>query len=354
MRRRRALLLVLAIAAVVMAFALSASRNSPGGSHYGAAGHGRHAPRPPARATPPPAKPKPRPKPPSTGPFAVGSVDLHLVDTSRTVALPSGTQGPRTLLTTVRYPALGPRNGQDLPHAQADGGAGPFPLIVFGHGYGVTPDFYARLLHAWASAGYVVAAPAFPLSNGNAPGGANEQDLPNQPADMSFVITRMLAADAASSGLLHGIVARHEIAVAGHSDGGDTALAAAYDPRNRDTRVGAAVILAGAEDPYVTGFPIAPGGPALLAVQGTADPTNAPPATAAFYDGAPAPKYLLQLPGASHEPPYSTEQPQLRVVEHVSIAFLDQYLKQLGGAGARMLRAGSVPGVATLSADPGR
>ena len=38
-------------------------------------------------------------------------------------------------------------------------GSGPFPLVVFSHGYAVTPDFYAPMLERWAAAGYVVAAP---------------------------------------------------------------------------------------------------------------------------------------------------------------------------------------------------
>jgi hypothetical protein len=39
------------------------------------------------------------------------------------------------------------------------------------------PATYASLLLAWARAGYVVAAPVFPLTNASAPGGANESDL---------------------------------------------------------------------------------------------------------------------------------------------------------------------------------
>ena len=41
----------------------------------------------------------------------------------------------------------------------------------------LTPHVYAPLLDAWARAGYVVAAPVFPLGNANAPGGPNESDL---------------------------------------------------------------------------------------------------------------------------------------------------------------------------------
>jgi predicted dienelactone hydrolase len=59
---------------------------------------------------------------------------------------------------------------------------GPFPLVVFGHGYAVTPAIYADLPRAWTRAGFVVAAPVFPLENAAAPSGPTENDLVNQPA----------------------------------------------------------------------------------------------------------------------------------------------------------------------------
>ena len=58
------------------------------------------------------------------------------------------------------------------------------------------------------------------------------------------------------------------------------------------------------------------------------------------------------LLGASHVPPYSSQQPQLAVVERVTIAFLDHYLKRTPGSLQRLLSAGNVPRVATLNADP--
>jgi len=169
---------------------------------------------------------------------------------------------------------------------------------------------------------------------------------------MRVVISRMLAASNAPSGPLSGLIAQRQIAVAGQSDGGDAALAVAYDPRFRDPRVGAAMILSGAEIPGIGGFQIPPGGPPLLATQGTADTINPPSATNGYYDSAPRPKYLLELLGASHLPPYSTEAPQLGVVERVTIAFLDHYLKHTRGSLRRLRTAGSVAGVATLNSHP--
>jgi dienelactone hydrolase len=313
----------------------------------GGAGHARRTGAKPAAHK---AFHAPRKARPSS--FAVGLRVLHLRDTTRTVTLPDGTSEPRTLLTYVRYPALGAPAGTDVAKAAPASAYGPFPLVVFGHGFDVTPTLYRRLLQSWARAGYVVVAPVFPRENADAPRGPDEADLPNQPADMSFVITHMLAASAAGSGALSGLIAAHHIAVTGHSDGGDTALATAYDPRFRDKRVGAAVILSGAEIPSEGSFAFPAGGPPLLATQGTADTVNTPGETEAFFLAAQRPKYLLRLLGAGHLPPYSTEQPQLGIVERVTTAFFDGYLKRRRSALARIGSSGTVPGTASLLAEP--
>lgn len=242
----------------------------------------------------------------------------------------------RRLVTIVRYPKA----------------PGRFPLIVFGHGFAVTPAPYSALLGSWARAGYVVAAPVFPFGNANAPGGPNEQDLVNQPRDMSFVITGMLADSATRSGVLAGAIDPGKVAVSGQSDGGDTALAVAYDPRYGDARIGAAVILSGAEIPFLAKIHFASPSPPLLATQGTADTINPPSATSMFFDAAPPPKYLVRLIGAPHLPPYTDMQPQLGIVERTSLAFLDYYLKGRRGALRRMAAAATVSRTATLTADP--
>jgi dienelactone hydrolase len=254
------------------------------------------------------------------------------------------------LIAYVRYPTLGAASETDLVRAPAARDAGPFPLIVFGHGFAVTPLIYASLLRSWAAAGYVVAAPLFPLGNANAPGGPDEADIVNQPGDMSFVISHMLAASASPSRLLSGTVDPSRIAVAGHSDGGETALATTYDRDYKDPRVRAAIILSGAAvaGPGRLVFPT--NSPPLLATQGSADRLNRPRETRAFFDIAPPPKFLLTLLGATHLPPYTDEQPQLSIVEGVTIAFLDHYLK--AKPLSPLLAAGQRPGLATLTADP--
>lgn len=256
------------------------------------------------------------------------------IDHSRLVRIPGQGLQARKLVTVVRYPS----------HT-----SGPVGLIVFGHGFAVTPAYYFRLLEAWAQAGYVVAAPVFPLGNQHAPGGPNEVDIVNQPRDMSFVISQMLAASARHHGPLAGLIDPNKIAVSGQSDGAETALAVAYDSAYRDPRVRAAVILSG--DDGLGGTYFAPGSPPLLATQGTADQINQPRYTYAFFAAARRPKFLLKLIGAGHLPPYTVQQPQLSIVEQVTIGFLNRYLDDQSDGIHEMLRHGDVAGVATLTAD---
>jgi hypothetical protein len=53
---------------------------------------------------------------------------------------------------------------------------------------------------------------------------------------------------------------------------------------------------------------------------------------------------------AAHLGPYTGEQPQLGVVERVTIAFLGGYLKGDAAALARIVPAGDVPGTSAVMA----
>jgi predicted dienelactone hydrolase len=264
---------------------------------------------------------------------------LHIVDHSRSIVLPGGARRARPITTVVRYP--------EAP--------GPFGLIVFGHGFAETPATYAPLLRAWAAAGFVVAAPVFPLENAHAPGGPDERDLVNQPQDMRVVIDRLLEAGRRPRGWASGLIDPRWIAATGQSDGGETALALAYDRAYRDPRVRATVLLAGARLPGGGRASLVAHGPPLLAIQGSADPINPPARTAAFFAAVGRPKFLLTLTGATHLAPFTTEQPQLTIVERASTAFLRAYLgpgadvgRQLGA----LRRVARAPALATLLARP--
>ena len=237
---------------------------------------------------------------------------LRLVDESRKIRLPGGRRVARPVTTYLWYPP-------------ALEGKGPWPLVVFGHGFATTPLRYERLLRAWAAAGYLIAAPVFPLGNANALGGPDESDIVNQPRDMSFVITQLLAASASAESPLHGLVDRERIAVAGQSDGAETAFATAYEGPWHDPRVRAALILSGAE--LGRRVRLVPRTAPLLAVQGTADRINPPVYSLGLFRAIGRPKFLLLLRRAGHLGPYTVPGSRLAAVERVSIAFLNHYLR---------------------------
>jgi predicted dienelactone hydrolase len=264
-------------------------------------------------------------------------------------------QPARLLPTVIRYPAHGnPGSAASppVPGAPPQRGAGPFPLVVFSQGYDYPAEGYSALLDAWARAGFVVADPTYPETDPATPGGPNESDIVNHPADLRFVVSSLIAASHRASSPLHGLVKADQIALIGQSDGGDVTLAASANTCCRDSRVKAAVILSGAELAAFGGAYYGSGSPPLLVVQGDADPINVPGCSAALYGQAPAPKYYLDLPGASHLALYVTPGRTRDVVGQAVISFLRYYLEHKPSALAKLHRVANVPGIANLISTP--
>jgi dienelactone hydrolase len=302
-----------------------------------AAGSSAH----PARSatTSPTARPRPPERLPvgTIGGYAVTEHVLRLVDRSR-VRL-----GPRALPTTVWSPVI-------PPAAAASGrlARGLFRLVVFAPGFAQCAVNYGSLLHAWASAGYVVAGVDFPRSNCHLTN-PTENDLVNQPADMAYVVRRLVAVSRGSRGFLAGLVDPGKIAVAGQSDGGDTVAALVANTCCRDGAVTAAIVLAGAEWPPMGGSYFAKATPPILFVQGDADNINPPADSILMYRAdKTGPRFYLDLFGAGHLPPYEGQGPPEPVVARVTVDFLDRYLAGSPRAAAAMRRDGHVAGVATL------
>jgi predicted dienelactone hydrolase len=125
-----------------------------------------------------------------TGPYAVGRVAYHLVDDTREEVFSDDPNDGREVVVTVYYPAEPGADAVPAPymepslrdavievmgipaavldnvhaHAYAQAPAVPdrFPVIVFSHGGGVNPDFYAALLEDLSSRGYIVVAITHP------------------------------------------------------------------------------------------------------------------------------------------------------------------------------------------------
>jgi dienelactone hydrolase len=177
--------------------------------------------------------------------------------------------------------------------------------------------------------------------------------MANQAADVRFVIDQLLAVDG-KPGLLGGLIDPHKIGVSGHSDGGVTAAVVAFNTCCRDQRISAAVVMAGAGIDMPGGSYFPPGSPPMLAAQGQDDHSNNPFNSLALYmqDGG-GPKYLLSLPGASHDGPFKGDGPDAAAAAQATLDFLDHYLKGRPGA-EQLLHDGSVPGVATIQAPTGQ
>jgi dienelactone hydrolase len=257
---------------------------------------------------------------------------ITVVDATRpTVRLGQAVSPVRTLPTTIVRPSAG----------------GKWPLVVFAHGYNVGPDTYAHLIDAIAAAGYVVAAPVFPLTNSGAGPLLDEDDIQQQPGDVRAVITEVERRSATIDGLLGGRVIADRVAVVGHSDGAETALGTGFDGP-ADPHLRAVVALAGS--PIDNGAALARAVP-LLVAQGDADRVNPPAEGAKLYATARAPRAYLSLIGAGHLPAVAQATPWRPVVEREVVHFLDLEVAGRVGARAALVRDGDVAGVSALTVD---
>ena len=260
---------------------------------------------------------------------AVGSVSRTFVDPSRPTPANGGVAGKpdRTLETTVVYPAVGPPGGEASPDAPADTSAGPYPLVVLSHGLGSSEQFMAPLAEAWASAGYVVAVPRFPLTNAVTEGGPNGADVQSQPGDVSFVIDQVLAEAEGSGTPLSGLVDGETIALAGHSNGGITTLGAVANSCCREPRAGAAIVLAGVNSPFADGSYDLSATPPILFVHGVNDELIAYNQTVELFNAVRTPKGLLTLDQSGHGEWLVPTDPAFPVVVRATTDFLDAELR---------------------------
>ncbi|WP_341717451.1 chlorophyllase [Micromonospora sp. FIMYZ51] len=261
--------------------------------------------------------------------FAVGVRQLKL-----------NRDGDRALPVTVWYPAAGRAGGQ--PTTSADAATGKFPVVMFSHGLGGRPADYAELLTRWAAAGFVVAAPTFPHTSRSSD--QNVLDVLNQPADVSYALTQVLALNTRNGDPLRGRLAADRVAAAGHSAGGVTTIG--LFTTGRDERLAAGIVFAGTALGVGTAF--AGAAAPQLFVHGEADEVVQYASGKAVYDKVPWPKAMLSLPKGDHGRALLSDGPALRVVADTTIEFLRWTLYGDADARDRIPAAGTRDDIATF------
>jgi dienelactone hydrolase len=181
-----------------------------------------------------------------SGPYEVGTKNVTFTDPNRVTPANGSFAGSdvRRLDTTIWYPGgAKPLLGLLGPHPVAEDG--PFPLIVYSHGFSSSRDEGATLGEHLASHGYIVIAPSFPLSSWNARGGPTLDDIADQPKDQSFLIDQMEAKSLLASDHFYGSVDVDRVGAAGVSMGGMTTSLLTFHATLHDSRIKAAATVAG-------------------------------------------------------------------------------------------------------------
>jgi dienelactone hydrolase len=257
------------------------------------------------------SQPPPLPTTTVTVPDAPQEV-VELVDRSRPTVTPDGDElAPERALPTVVH----------LPPGDA-----PAPLIVFGHGLGGSPVGFDDLLDSWAAAGFVVAAPLFPVSNGEVSepfGWAATEDVVHQPGDVGFVIRSLVEQSDAGEGALGGRIDPERIGVAGLSLGGGTVYGVLGTGVAEEWGVDAAVVFAGAVfDAQEGQLDLEASTVPVLAFHGNGDPVVDHADGEAARDELGGPSWFVTLDRGDHVSAFmDVASPWDRVVVDMTLAF---------------------------------
>jgi len=190
-------------------------------------------------------------------------------------------------------------------------GDGPFPLVIFAHGFGAYPTEYQFLLTHLASWGFVVAGPDFrerSLLAAFANAGVTttttddatareqaRQRLADEAAIMTGTRELLAAENDRVGGLLEGRVDTTRVGVAGHSAGVASAVAAA----DVDPAVRTFIAMSGGRPPG-GGFELpAPDKPGMV-MTGGRDQVAALDRVEGFYESLDPPKRLVVIDDAGH------------------------------------------------------
>ncbi len=263
--------------------------------------------------------------------YAVSQHVTTYVDTKRTTDAHGGKPElpSRTLRTLVIYPT--PGSASSTMQKDAKPLPGPWPVIVFGHGSTRAPEDYESKLAWWASAGYVIVAPAFPLSTKGTAGGTSYGDYLNQTGDESFLLDAIFA-ETSGPLKLASLVDHNRVGLGGQSFGAITALGTVAAKCCADKRIKAATSFAGVwlsypgtKDQLAAWAKKVP----VLFFHGSDDPTLPYKMDRDFFERLGAPGGFVTLVGSGHDPGFfdASTTPLDKLVSATSLAFYNQHLK---------------------------
>ncbi len=227
------------------------------------------------------------------GPFGVGFSSQVLEDAER----------GRTMRSLLWYPAAPGAPSFPDPAARdidADASDGPYPLVVYSHGFMSFKEEGDYLVKHLVSHGYVVIAADFPFTNIAAPGGPDLYDVVNQPGDVSFLIDTVLAWNATAGHRLEGVVDAESIGLTGLSLGGLTTLLTSYHPELRDPRIDAAAPIASPSDFFAREFYENARVPLLFILSELDAIVDFEASGEVAYENAGTPLYFVRFFAASH------------------------------------------------------
>lgn len=176
------------------------------------------------------------------GAFEVARASMELVDPSRFVSDPGGSNGKSVRRMPVRlwYPRS---ENQD-----------PQPLLIYSHGFMSTGEGVAYIAEILASQGYVIAAPDFPITSRSRGEEANSRDVLNQPRDVALLIDALLARSEDENDELYNAIDSARIAAIGYSLGALNTLLLGFHPTLQEPRIKAVISLAGPTEVFTRKF----------------------------------------------------------------------------------------------------